>query len=537
MRNKKLQVWLPLLLSLCIVAGMFIGYRIKGNMPDNGIFYIEKEKPVTQVLDLINRKYVDDENMDSLGNLAIQTILSKLDPHSVYLPSQKLKIVNEDLEGQFFGIGIEFNIINDTVNVVNVLPKGPAENAGLLIGDQLLKVDDSLIAGTNINSEKLRKLIDGDAGQPVNITIFRDGIKKPVKIIRGPVPLYSLDAAYMIADTVGYIRLNKFSETTYKEFMESLQKLQKQDMKSLILDLRDNGGGILTEATDIADEFLSGNKLITYTEGAHSPKKEYRCQKDGAFEKGKLIVLVNEGTASASEILSGALQDWDRATIVGRRTFGKGLVQEQYQLSDGAGLRLTVARYYTPLGRSIQKSYKDGIVAYDNDLANRFKAGEMTFADSIKHTNEKKYSTASGKVLYGGGGITPDFFVPYDTTLFIKEVMHAMIKGTLSKFVYKNYLRNQKEFQQYSSPKQFEKNYEVSDSTIHDLKIFAEKDSIDLNIKNPKANSMFKREIKVLTAREIWRTEGFYEVSNQFDSTVQRTLELMKPDSIRLTAK
>jgi carboxyl-terminal processing protease len=220
MRNKKLQVWLPLLLSICMVAGMFIGYWIKGNMPDNGIFFVEKERPVQQVLDLIKRKYVDNENIDSLGNLAIQTILSKLDPHSIYLPAQELKQVNEDLEGQFFGIGIEFNIIHDTINVVNVLSKGPSEKAGLLIGDQIIKVDDSIVAGKQITSQKLRKLIGGDAGEKVTITVFRNGIQKPILITRGPVPLYSLDAAYMIADTVGYIRLNKFSETTNDEFMQ-----------------------------------------------------------------------------------------------------------------------------------------------------------------------------------------------------------------------------------------------------------------------------------------------------------------------------
>jgi carboxyl-terminal processing protease len=310
--------------------------------------------------------------------------------------------------------------------------------------------------------------------------------------------------------------------------MESMQKLQKEGMKSLILDLRDNGGGILTEATNIADEFLNDNKLITYTEGAHSPKKEYRCEKDGLFEKGKLIVLINEGTASASEILSGALQDWERATIVGRRSFGKGLVQEQYQLSDGSGLRLTVARYYTPLGRSIQKSYSNGIEAYEHDLINRFKEGEMTSADSIKHTDEKKFKTASGKILYGGGGITPDVFVPYDTAQFGKNVMAALMSGTLNRFVYLNFLRHQKDFGQYTSPKNFEENYVVSDQTLHDLKEYAQKDSILLNLNDKHERSLLDRQIKVLTAREIWRTEGFYEVNNTYDSTVAKALELMR---------
>ncbi|MEO6838891.1 MAG: S41 family peptidase [Ginsengibacter sp.] len=529
MRNKKLQVWLPVLLSLCMVAGMFIGYRIKGNMPDNGIFFMEKQRPVQEVLDLIKRKYVDSENIDSLGTTAIQSILTQLDPHSLYLPVQELKQVNEDLEGQFFGIGIEFNIINDTVNVVNVLEKGPSQQAGLLIGDQILKVNDSLVAGKKITGVKLRKLISGDAGQKVIVTVLRNGMQKAISITRGPVPLYSLDAAYMITDTTGYIRLNKFSETTYKEFMDALLKLQKNGMKSLILDLRDNGGGILTEATNIADEFLNEDKLITYTEGVHSPKKEYRCDKDGAFEKGKLVVLVNEGTASASEILTGALQDWDRATIVGRRTFGKGLVQEQFQLSDGSGLRLTVARYYTPLGRSIQKPYQKGFEAYDHDLINRFKDGEMTSADSIKHTNEKKYTTQDGNVLYGGGGITPDVFVPFDTTSVDKNVMNVLINGTLNRFVYLNFLKHQKEFKRYTSPKMFEDEYIANDSTLNDLKRYAQKDSINLNIHNKSEKEMLQKQIKVITAREIWNTEGFYEVNNTYDSTIKKALDLMKP--------
>lgn len=529
MRNKKLQVWLPLILSLCIIAGMFIGYRIKGNMPDNGIFFVEKERPVQEVLDLINRKYVDNENIDSLGTSAIETILNQLDPHSVYLPLQELKQVNEDLEGQFFGIGIQFNIINDTVNVVDVLDKGPSQKAGLLIGDQIIKVNDSLVAGNHITATELRKLIGGDAGEKVKVTILRNGLQKPFDITRGPVPLYSLDAAYMITDTTGYIRLNKFSETTYKEFMDALLKLQKENMKSLILDLRDNGGGILTQATNIADEFLNDNKLITYTEGTHSPKKEYRCQKDGAFEKGKLVILVNEGTASASEILTGALQDWDRATIVGRRTFGKGLVQEQFQLSDGAGLRLTVARYYTPLGRSIQKPYQKGFEAYDHDLINRFKDGEMTSADSIKHTNEKKYTTQDGNVLYGGGGITPDIFVAFDTSLIEKNVMKVLMAGTLNRFVYLNFLKHQNEFKQYTSPQMFEKKYVADDSTLNYLKLYAQKDSIHLNLNNASEKALLQKQIKVLTAREIWNTEGFYEVNNTYDSTVKKALDLMKP--------
>ena len=530
MRNKKLQVWLPLILSICMVAGMVVGYRIKGNMPNRGIFFTEKQKPVQEVLDLIKRKYVDNENADSLGSLAIQAILAKLDPHTVYLQAQELKEVNEDLEGVFYGIGVEFNILNDTTNVLNVLPKGPSDKAGLQVGDQFLKIGDSVIAGNHITAEKLKELLRGSGGSKAEVTLLRNGKQIKVTIIRGAIPLYSLDAAYMITDTIGYIRLNKFSETTYKEFMQSMEKLQKSGMKSLILDLRDNGGGILTEATHIADEFLSDNKLITYTEGAHSPKKEFRCDKEGVFETGKLIVLANEGTASASEVLMGALQDWDRATIVGRRSFGKGLVQEQYELSDGSGLRLTVARYYTPLGRSIQKSYTKGAEDYNKDLINRFRNGEMNSADSMKHTNGKQYTTKLGRTLYGGGGITPDVFVAYDTASFDKELIKALITGTLNKFVYLNYLHNQKEFNSYTSPKIFEEKYVVDATTLTSLKIYAQKDSIHFDLNNAKEKALLTKQIKVLTARQIWRTEGFYEINNTYDETVKKALQLINPN-------
>jgi len=527
MRNKKLQVWLPLILSVCMVAGMFIGYRIKGNMPNTGIFFTDRPRPVQEVMDLIKRQYVDKENEDSLGNTAIQAMLARLDPHSVYLPSQELQEMNEDMEGKFYGIGIEFNIFSDTINVLNVLLNGPSDKAGLQVGDKFLKVGDSVIAGVHITAEKIKKLLRGSGGSTAKILILRNGLQKTISISRGMIPLYSLDAAYIIADTIGYIRLNKFSETTYKEFMQATEDLQKKGMKSMILDLRDNGGGILIEATNVADEFLSGDKLITYTVGQHSPKREYRCSKEGVFEKGKLVVLTNEGTASASEVLTGALQDWDRATVVGRRSFGKGLVQEQFELSDGSGLRLTVARYYTPLGRSIQKSYKNGIDAYNKDLMDRFHSGEMRFADSIKHTNEKLYKTGSGKPVYGGGGITPDVFVAYDTLAFDKEIAKAYLKGTLSNFAYSNYLNHQKEFDSFKTPKIFNEKYNVDAATLNDLRDYAARDSIYFKL-DTREKALLVKEIKILTARQIWRTEGLYEVSNPDDETIKKAVEILR---------
>ena len=528
MQNNKTQVWLPLLFSLVMIAGMIIGYKIKSNMPDTGIFFTEKKRPVQEVLDLIKNKYVDKENPDSLGDAAIEAILNKLDPHSIFLPATQLQSAKEDLQGGFSGIGVEFNIFSDTINVLNVIKDGPADKAGMQIGDKFLKVGDSLVAGVKISSDKIKSLLRGNGGSKAELTILRGTEQKHFTIIRGMIPLYSLDAAYMISDSIGYIRLNKFAETTYSEFMDATLKLQKQGMKSMILDLRDNGGGILTQATNIADEFLNEDKLITYTEGAHSPKKEYRCEKEGIFEKGKLVVLANEGTASASEILIGALQDWDRATIIGRRTFGKGLVQEQYELSDGSGLRLTIARYYTPLGRSIQKSYREGIKVYQEDMMNRVHDGELLHFDSIKHTNGKAYKTKSGKVVYSGGGITPDIFVSLDTSGYNSEIRQVFTKGTINKFVYGNYLANKNKFTSYTSPTQFSKNYLVDDAIWNSFKAFAISDSININMVGKKERTELSKQIKILTARQIWRNEGLYEVSNAEDTTVKKALEILK---------
>lgn len=528
MQNKKLQVWLPLIISIAMVVGMFIGYRIKENMPGKGFFYVERRKPVEEVINLIKNKYVDNVPVDSLSDKAIESILNQLDPHSIYLPASDLQEIKEDLAGEFYGVGIEYKVLNDTINILNVLKDGPSDKAGLQVGDQLIQVSDSIVAGVKISPERIKKFLRGSGGSKVNIKILRGSQIKSVTVRRGMIPLHSLDAAYMITNATGYIRLNKFSETTYKEFMQSAEKLKKQGMQSMILDLRDNGGGILTEATDIADEFLSDDKLITYTQGQHSQKKEYRCKREGIFEKGKLVVLANDGSASASEILIGALQDWDRAIIVGRRTFGKGLVQEQYELSDGSGIRLTVARYFTPLGRSIQKSYSEGVAAYKEEVINRYHHGEELFADSIKHLNAKAYKTKSGKTVYSGGGITPDVFVAIDTVDYGIEITKALIKGTINDFVYKNFLANKNQFAVYKSPADFEKNYIIDVATWNNLNSYAIKDSVNFKLLGPKEKTTLEKQIKILTARQIWRNEGLFEVSNAQDELVKKALEVLK---------
>ncbi len=528
MQNKRLQVWLPLLFSLVMIAGMIVGYKIKTNMPDTGIFFTKKRSPVQEVLTLIENKYVDKLQADSLGEAAIEAILSKLDPHSVFLPASQLQSAKEDLQGGFSGIGVEYNIFSDTINILNVIKDGPSDKKGIQPGDKILKVGDSVVAGVKITTDKIQALLRGKGGTKADIIILRGHEQKRFTIIRDLIPLYSLDAAYMMTDSVGYIRLNKFSESTYREFMDATLKLQKMGMKSMILDLRDNGGGILTQATNIADEFLSEDKLITYTEGAHLTKKEYRCEKEGIFEKGKVVILANEGSASASEILIGALQDWDRAEIIGRRTFGKGLVQEQYELSDGSGLRLTVARYYTPLGRSIQKSYSAGIKVYEEDLQSRMHGGELLYFDSIKHTNGKAFKTKSGKIVYSGGGITPDIFVALDTSGFNAEMRKIYVKGTINKFVHGNYLTNKNKLSAFTSPMQFEKNFSIDDDTWNSFEAFALSDSIKIINVSAKEKAELSKQIKILTARQIWRNEGFYEVSNAADLTVKKALETLR---------
>jgi carboxyl-terminal processing protease len=528
MQKKKIQTWQPLIFSLVLILGMLIGFKLRENTSTaKSFFTFQKRSPLQEVIDLINMKYVDRVNTDTLTEEAIENILSKLDPHSVYIPPVDLKEVNEDLQGNFQGIGIEFHILHDTVNVVNVLANGPSDKAGLMVGDQFLKVEDSSVAGVHMSPASIKELLRGIGGTSVKVTVLRGRQQKQVTIRRGTIPLPSVDAAYMLDKETGIIRINKFSQTTYEEFMQSLESLQSQGLRKLILDLRGNGGGILGEAVDIADEFLDGDKLIVYTQGDKIPKEEYHCKRPGLFEEGKVAVLTDEGSASASEIVAGALQDWDRATIVGRRTFGKGLVQEQYDLSDGSALRLTVARYYTPSGRSIQKSYKDN-GEYRDEILARYHHGELVNADSNKIEQQgKAYKTSRGKLVYGGGGIMPDVFVPFDTTSFSPALTSLYISSTLNDFVYNYFIQHKDEIRQYKSAVDFALHYRQQDNMWDDLIAFAAKDSIDISHLQPVEKANAERRVKALIARQPWRTTGFFEVLNLDDATIKKALEVL----------
>ena len=528
MQTKKLQVWLPLMFSIVMILGMLIGYKIRENTRiAKSFFNIDRRSPLQQVLDLINLKYVDAVSSDTLADDAIQQVLSKLDPHSIYIPPVELSEVNEDLQGEFQGIGVEFYIFKDTVNIVSVLEKGPSEKAGIMVGDQFLKVADSAVAGKSITAEKIKKYLRGPGSSKIDIIVLRGKEQKKFSVERGFIPLPSVEASYMINKETGFIRISKFSQTTYEEFMKSMEKLQGTGMKKLVLDLRGNGGGILNEAVDIADEFLEDGKLIVYTQGNKTPKEEYKSKRPGLFEKGALIVLTDEGSASASEVLSGALQDWDRATIIGRRTFGKGLVQEQYDLSDGAALRLTIARYYTPSGRSIQKPYS-GKDDYRQEIMTRFNHGEFLNADSNKVKNGKAYKTESGRTVYGGGGIMPDIFVPFDTSTIAPVLSNLYMSSTLNNFIYDYFIQHKNEFKAYHSATEFAHNFKQEETVWNDLVSYAAKDSFNLSQISATDKSVAQRRIKALLARQPWRTEGFYEVLNLTDPVVKKAMEEME---------
>jgi carboxyl-terminal processing protease len=527
MGNKKLQVWLPLLFSIVMIAGMFFGYRLNGGGKGKGFFKTSKPTSIQEAVDLIRLKYVDPVNLDSLQTGAIQEMMKELDPHSVYFPPVELKAANEDLAGNFEGIGVEFNIFNDTVNVVYVMPEGPSEKAGLQIGDKIIRADDSSLTAPNISTTKIREHIRGQKGSVATLTILRNGQLKIVKVTRESIPVFSVDAAYMIDDSTGYIKLNKFTETSYEEVMKALEDLQKKGLKNLIFDLRDNGGGYMNEAVDIADEFLDQDKLIVYTEGINSKKREYRCKRPGLFETGKLCVLVNELSASASEVLAGALQDWCRAKIIGRRTFGKGLVQEQYDLSDGSAIRLTVARYYTPAGRSIQRPYDKGKKVYMDEIWERYQNGEAMYADSNKIQKGEAFATTCGDTLYGGGGIMPNVFVPIDTASYPMGIDRLVANGSFNNFVYLYYLRNRNQIDKYASVSDYIKKFD-RDQLWKEFIGYIGKEAIHLDSINGQQKDRLQTRLEASLSKFRWRNNGLYEVLNKEDNVITRALGQMK---------
>lgn len=527
MANKKLQVWLPLIFSVVLIVGMYLGYALGGG---TSFFKTRRPNSLQQAVDVIRKNYVDKVDLDSLQGDAIQEMMGHLDPHSVYFEPVQLQEANEDLAGNFEGIGVEFNVFADTVNVVYVLPDGPSDQAGLQIGDKIIRVDNHSLVAKDLPTDTIKKYIRGPGGSAITLQIVRENQQRTVTVTRGNVPVPSVDAAYMIDKTTGYIKLNKFTTSSYREFMVAMEDLKKQGLQQLIFDLRGNGGGFMDEAIDIADEFLDKDKLIVYTEGVNKPKREYHCKRPGIFEEGKLTVLVDELSASASEVLSGALQDWCRATIIGRRTFGKGLVQEQFELEDGSAIRLTVARYYTPLGRSIQRPYAKGKKVYMDEIWQRYSNGEALYADSNKINNGKAFKTICGNTVYGGGGIMPNVFVPIDTSAYPISVNRLLVDGRFSNFVFRYYLQHKQQILSYKSADDYNKHFTSSGDMWNQFAGFAMRDSVNLQTLAPSHKQSLEERLKAYLARFRWRNEGFYQVLNNDDPVVVRAeAELKKP--------
>jgi carboxyl-terminal processing protease len=526
MGNKKLQVWLPFLFSIVLIAGMFLGYRMNGGK--SNFFTSGRRTPMQEALDIILMKYVDTVDIDSLEGKAIEEMMTELDPHSVYLPPVDVKEANEDLAGNFQGIGVEFNIFNDTVNIIYVIPEGPSEKAGLLTGDQILRVNDTTLFNRGFDADAVKKYIKGPAGSQARLLILRGRKPLSITITRGMIPVSSVDASYMLDKTTGYIRLNKFSEKSYEEFMQALESLKKEGMQQLVFDLRGNGGGLMDEAVDMADEFLDGDKLVVYMQGAKSKKREYRCKRPGLLEKGSLVLLVDELSASASEVLAGSLQDWCRAKIIGRRTFGKGLVQQQYPLSDGAALRLTIARYYTPLGRSIQRSYAKGKKIYMDELWERYKSGEMFSYDSVRnHNNGKKFPNICNDTLYEGDGITPDIFVPVDTSFSYESINKLLGSNRLNQLVYSYYLEHKDELNRFTSVTDYTRNFPAT-KLLERIVQKTSGEGLPVSTLSKIEKEKLQLRLKGILARYRWRNSGFYQVINTDDPVIKKALEIIE---------
>ena len=531
--NKRIWIYMPIILAGVLSLGILLGERM--SMNDKVQFslpiplHFNKKNKVDEVLNYIEEQYVDTVSRKKLEEKTITALLQNLDPHSSYISSEDLKATNEPLKGSFDGIGIEFSIIGDTIRVVTPLSGGPSEALGIQAGDKIVKIEGRNAAGIKITNQNVIDKLRGEEGTKVNITIQRGNASKPINytITRGKIPIYSVDVAYMVNKKTGYIKVSRFAATTYDEYISAFNKLRSQGMEQLIFDLRGNPGGLLNIAVNFADEFLPEGKEIVYTEGRVSPKRVFTATRQGNFEKEKLIILIDEGSASASEIVAGAVQDNDRGIIVGRRSFGKGLVQEQAELSDGSALRLTVARYYTPTGRCIQKSYSNGSEAYYNEEVERYEHGELLNADSIKVINSLKYTTPGGKVVYGGGGIMPDVFVPIDTggrSAFLSEVIYT---GLLNQYAYDYADKHRGELNAYKNFEAFNSAFNISNIMLDDFISFAERNKIKRNEKDIKTSEkILKIQLKAYIARNIWHSEGFYPVIHTIDNTFKKAVEL-----------
>lgn len=528
----KIYFLVPLFLALALIIGYFLG---KVLVPDSRpIIYMNDTRKgvnkLNEVINFINEAYVDTINPKELSEETINAMLQNLDPHSYYIPASDFTAVSEPLEGNFDGIGIEFRIITDTVVVINTIQGGPSEEVGLLAGDRIVIVDSTKIAGRQIENKDVIDKLKGPRGTKVKVKVFRKGAKDLLDftITRNRIPIYSINVSYMLDDEIGYVRINRFARNTYAEFVEATNKLQDQGMKKLIVDLRGNGGGYLQAATDIADEFLAKNKLVVYTEGKARPRSAYYATGSGNLENIPLAVLINENSASASEILAGAIQDNDRGVIVGRRSFGKGLVQEQMRWPDGSAIRLTVARYYTPTGRCIQKSYAKGIESYHEEAYKRLERGELTTPDSIKFPDSLKYVTPKGKVVYGGGGIMPDVFVPIDTS-GSDYLNRILFNGIFQQFAFDYVDKHKKDEKYFTLQDMFMQKFSVNKLLLNNFFSFAEEKGVPFDEHGyQKTKDYFHLRLKASIARYLFGENGYFMVMDDRDRTLGKAMDAIK---------
>ncbi len=526
-KNSNYQIRLPLILCIGLAGGVLIGASLNTNTPRNDISTdVQKFR---EVLTLVEQEYVDEAKTSQLVDEAIGHMLTKLDPHSAYIPASEREAANEDLRGNFEGIGIEFNIFDDTLVVVAALSGGPSEAVGLQSGDRIVKVDDKIIAGIGLKSADVFKYLKGPKGTEVKLEVVRSGTPEPIhyNIVRDKIPQRSVDVSYMIDPEIGYIKVSRFAQTTYNEFMTALAELKKKGMKKLILDLQGNPGGYMGQAIDIADEFLAANEKIVFTKGKDKRNNsEAITTAKGEFEQGDLIVLVNEGSASASEIVSGALQDNDRALIVGRRSFGKGLVQSPFDLNDGSELRLTISRYYTPSGRSIQRPYSDKNEYYAEVYQGRYQNGEFFHADSIKFNDSLKYQTKNGRSVYGGGGIMPDYFVPLDTannSFYFNRLFNANV---LREFAFNYAQQNKSKLESMGFPA-YQQQFEITDAMLSQVMEMGRKKQIEPRPQELRAKKkIFQIYLKAEIARRLWDNEGFFPIINEDNEILQQAVKL-----------